>query len=43
MTIFDTLHKNGLTIILVTHEDYIANHAHRTIRLFDGKITEDIQ
>ena len=43
MTIFDTLHKNGHTIILVTHEDYIANHAHRTIRLFDGKITEDIQ
>ena len=42
MTIFDTLHKNGHTIILVTHEDYIANHAHRTIRLFDGKITEDM-
>ena len=43
MTIFDTLHKNGHTIILVTHEDYIANHAHRTIRLFDGKITEDLK
>ena len=43
MTIFDTLHKNGHTIILVTHEDYIANHAHRTIRLFDGKITEDMK
>ena len=43
MTIFDTLHKNGHTIILGTHEDYIANHAHRTIRLFDGKITEDMQ
>ena len=43
MTIFDTLHKNGHTIILVTHEDYIANHARRTIRLFDGKITEDMQ
>lgn len=43
MTIFDTLHKNGHTIILVTHEDYIANHAHRTIRLFDGKIIEDMQ
>ena len=43
MTIFDTLHKNGHTIILVTHEDYIANHAHRTIRLFDGKIIEDMK
>ena len=43
MTIFDTLHRNGHTIILVTHEDYIANHAHRTIRLFDGKIIEDMK
>ena len=37
MEIFDALHQAGNTIILVTHEDYIAKHAHRTIRLFDGK------
>ena len=41
MTILDDLHKNGNTIILVTHEDEVAQHAHRIIRLFDGKIIED--
>ena len=43
MEILDLLHKKGNTIILVTHEDEIAKHAHRIIRLFDGKITEDIE
>ena len=43
MEILDLLHKKGHTIILVTHEDGVAKHAHRTIRLFDGKITEDIE
>ena len=42
MGIFDSLHQAGNTIILVTHEDNVASHAHRTIRLFDGKIREDI-
>ena len=41
MGVFDLLHKKGNTIILVTHEDSVSKHAHRTIRLFDGKITED--
>ena len=41
MMILDDLHKNGNTIILVTHEDDVAQHAHRIIRLFDGKIIED--
>ena len=41
MGILDQLHQKGNTIILVTHEDQIAQHAHRIIRLFDGKITED--
>ena len=43
MGILDELHALGNTIILVTHEDDIAKHAKRTIRLFDGKITEDIK
>ena len=43
LAIFDDLHAEGNTIILVTHEDDIAKHAKRTIRLFDGKITEDIK
>ena len=41
MDILDKLHKAGNTIILVTHEDEIAQHAHRIIRLFDGNIIED--
>jgi len=38
MFLIDRLHKEGNTIILVTHEDDIALHAHRRIRLRDGKI-----
>ena len=42
MNILDDLHQKGNTIILVTHEDDIAQHAHRVIRLLDGAITEDL-
>ncbi len=41
MTILDSLYDRGNTIILVTHEEYIANHALRIINIFDGKIKED--
>jgi len=41
MDVFDALHQEGNTIVLVTHEDYIAAHANRTIQLFDGKIVDD--
>ena len=43
MTMFDELHAAGQTIILVTHEDYIAEHALRTIRLKDGLIESDVR
>jgi len=43
MKIFDELHGRGHTIILVTHEEYIADHADRTIHLFDGKVKEDVR
>jgi putative ABC transport system ATP-binding protein len=43
MKIFDELHEKGNTIILVTHEEYIADHADRTIHLFDGKVKEDFR
>ena len=43
MGILNQLHQKGNTIILVTHEDDIAQHANRIIRLFDGKITEDFE
>jgi putative ABC transport system ATP-binding protein len=38
MQILDGLHAEGNTILLVTHEAYIAAHAHRQIRLRDGRI-----
>ena len=41
MAMFDELHAAGQTIIIVTHEDHIAAHAHRVIRLRDGKIESD--
>ena len=41
MDLFDNLHSQGNTIILVTHEDFIAEHAHRTVRLRDGLIETD--
>ena len=41
MGVFDQLHSEGNTIVLVTHEDNIAAHAHREIRLFDGLIASD--
>ncbi len=41
MALFSHLHDQGHTIILVTHEEYIAEHAKRIIRLRDGKIEND--
>jgi putative ABC transport system ATP-binding protein len=41
MKIFDELNQIGNTIILVTHENDIAEHASRQVRFLDGKIVED--
>jgi putative ABC transport system ATP-binding protein len=41
MILLDALYERGNTIILVTHELDIANHAHRVIRLLDGRIASD--
>jgi putative ABC transport system ATP-binding protein len=41
MNLFDQIHANGNTVILVTHEEDIAEHAHRIIRLRDGIIESD--
>ena len=41
MEIFERLHQSGNTIIVVTHEPDIAQHAHRIIRLRDGLIEKD--
>jgi putative ABC transport system ATP-binding protein len=41
MKIFDELNQIGNTIIIVTHENDIADHAGRQVRFLDGKIVED--
>jgi putative ABC transport system ATP-binding protein len=41
MRLFEKLHQEGHTIILVTHERDIAEHAHRTILIRDGQISSD--
>lgn len=41
MELFDQLNRSGNTVILVSHEDDIAAHAHRTVTLRDGKIISD--
>ena len=41
MEIFNKIHSGGNTIVLVTHEEDIANHAHRIVRLRDGVIESD--
>jgi len=43
MNLFDEIHKQGNTVIIVTHEEDIAKHAHRVIRLVDGMIASDIR
>lgn len=43
MNLFNDIHKNGNTVILVTHEEDIAQYAHRIIRLRDGIIESDTQ
>jgi putative ABC transport system ATP-binding protein len=41
MALFERLHSQGNTIILVTHEHDIALHAHRVIHIRDGKVERD--
>ena len=41
MEIFETIHDEGNTIIMVTHEEYIAEHSDRIVRLRDGVIERD--
>jgi putative ABC transport system ATP-binding protein len=43
MALFDELHRSGQTIMLVTHEHDIAEHAHRTVTLRDGVISDDVR
>jgi putative ABC transport system ATP-binding protein len=41
MGLLEDIHKQGNTIVLVTHEEDIAQHAHRIVRLKDGEVERD--
>ncbi len=41
MNLLKQLHADGRTIILITHDEKVAAHAERVVRIHDGKITED--
>lgn len=42
MRLFDSLHAEGNTLIVVTHEQHIADHANRVVKLSDGDVVSDI-
>lgn len=42
MKLFADIHKKGNTLVMVTHEEDIAKHAHRIIRLKDGEVESDV-
>jgi putative ABC transport system ATP-binding protein len=42
MKLFAEIHRKGNTLVMVTHEEEIALHAHRVIRLKDGEVESDI-
>jgi putative ABC transport system ATP-binding protein len=41
LALFQDLNKEGITIILVTHEEQVALHAHRVLRMMDGRLASD--
>ncbi len=43
MKLFQRLNDSGITLLVVTHEQFIADHSRRIIRLHDGKIVEDVR
>jgi putative ABC transport system ATP-binding protein len=42
LAVLDQLHRSGRTIVLITHENDVAAHARRLIRLVDGDVVEDV-
>ena len=42
LTVIDQLHADGLTVVLVTHDDRVAERSERIIRLSDGLLVSDV-
>lgn len=43
MELFEELNKDGRTIIMITHDNKIASHAKRVVKILDGYLTEEVQ
>jgi ABC-type lipoprotein export system ATPase subunit len=43
MSLFDALGRDGLTLVVVTHDENVAAHARRTVRMVDGRLTEVVR
>jgi putative ABC transport system ATP-binding protein len=43
MALLTDLHRDGVTLVIVTHDPGIASHCHRVVRLHDGRIAEDLR
>jgi putative ABC transport system ATP-binding protein len=41
LALFDELSEEGLTLILITHEEHVAEHAERRVHMIDGRLTEE--
>jgi len=43
MDLFEELHKEGRTIVMITHDENIAKHGSRVVKILDGELTEEIR
>jgi ABC-type lipoprotein export system ATPase subunit len=41
LALFDELGDGGLTVVIVTHDEHVARHAHRLVRVLDGRVIEE--
>ncbi|HEY1683082.1 MAG TPA: ABC transporter ATP-binding protein [Candidatus Tumulicola sp.] len=41
MALFSKLHETGRTVVMVTHDEHVAERANRVVRLFDGRVVSD--